>query len=47
MKVTIDRFDGGFAVVETGDKKFVNLPDALVPAGAKEGSVLHDYAGRR
>jgi hypothetical protein len=40
MKVTIDRFEGGFAVVETEDGKFVNLPSTLVPAGAKEGSVL-------
>lgn len=40
MRVTIDRFEGGFAVVETEDKNFVNLPGALVPVGAKEGSVL-------
>jgi hypothetical protein len=40
MKVTIDRFEGDFAVVEKEDKTFFNLPLPLVPDGAKEGSVL-------
>ena len=40
MRVIIDRFEGEFAVVETVDKKFANLPRRLVPEGAGEGSVL-------
>ncbi len=40
MKVIIDRFEGDFAIVETEDKKFVNMSRQLVPASAGEGSVL-------
>lgn len=40
MYVTIDRFEGKFAVVELPDGSFANLPRALVPAGAGEGGVL-------
>lgn len=39
MQVTIDRFEGDFAVVELSDKTMVNMPKALVP-GAKEGDVI-------
>ena len=35
----IDRFEGGFAVVES-DGKFYNLPKELLPENAKEGSVI-------
>lgn len=40
MKITIDRFEGGFAIVEKEDRTFFDLPLALVPEGAAEGSVL-------
>lgn len=40
MKVTIDRFEGDFAVVELADMTFVNMPIQLVPEGAKEGDIL-------
>ena len=40
MKVIIDRFEGGFAVVELEDGRFVNVDRKLIPAGAKEGDVL-------
>ena len=40
MRVTIDRFEGDFAVVETEGEIFANLPMALVPDGAREGSVI-------
>ena len=40
MNVIIDRFEGDFAVVELPDGSFADLPRALVPAGAGEGSVL-------
>ncbi len=39
MKVVIDRFEGAFAVVETEDGSFVDMP-AVLAAGAKEGDVL-------
>ena len=40
MYAVIDRFEGKFAVVELPDGGFANLPRALVPADADEGSVL-------
>lgn len=40
MKVIIDRFEGDFAVVETEDKKLVNMPKQLLPMKAEEGSVI-------
>jgi hypothetical protein len=40
MNVIIDRFEGAYAVVELEDKQFVNMPRELLPAGAKEGSVI-------
>lgn len=43
----IDRFEGGFAVIEDGDKHF-DIPCAALPEGAKEGDVLvQDEAGYR
>ena len=40
LKVTIDRFEGDFAVVEISADNFVNMPRALVPDKAVEGSVI-------
>ncbi|HHX18551.1 MAG TPA: DUF3006 domain-containing protein [Clostridium sp.] len=40
MKVTIDRFEGNYAVVELENKTVSNMPIELLPKGAKEGSVL-------
>ena len=40
MRVTIDRFEGGFAVVETGCGTTADMPLLLLPEGAKEGDVL-------
>ena len=39
MKVTIDRFEGFYAVCEIEKGRFANLPIALVP-GAKEGDIV-------
>ena len=39
MKVTIDRFEGDFAVCEIEKGRFANLPKAFVP-GAKEGDIV-------
>jgi len=40
MKYIIDRFEGEFAVVELGDRTFVNIPRKAVPPDAREGSVI-------
>lgn len=40
MQVTIDRFEGRFAVVETEKNQTVDMPRELVPAEAKEGDIL-------
>lgn len=39
MKVTIDRFEGEYAVVEIDKGQFVNLPKVLVK-NAEEGDVV-------
>lgn len=37
----IDRFEGGFAVIEvTGEPELRNVPKKLLPRGAKEGDHL-------
>ncbi|MBC7341363.1 MAG: DUF3006 domain-containing protein [Clostridia bacterium] len=38
-KITVDRFEGDWVVVEYRSNCF-NLPRQLLPAGAKEGHVL-------
>ncbi|HHW30344.1 MAG TPA: DUF3006 domain-containing protein [Clostridiaceae bacterium] len=40
MKVTIDRFEGDYVIVELPDKTTVNMPKQLVPMNAKEGDVI-------
>ncbi|CDV96352.1 Protein of unknown function (DUF3006) [Desulfitobacterium hafniense] len=35
----IDRFEGDFAVIESGDRQMFNLPRTLMPE-AKEGDVI-------
>jgi hypothetical protein len=40
MKVTIDRFEGDFAVCEKHDRTMVNIKRSRLPAGAKEGDAL-------
>lgn len=47
MKVTIDRFEGDFAVVELEIRDMVDLSKDLVPDGAEEGDILEirvDYS---
>lgn len=51
--LVIDRFEGGWAVIEQGDKTF-NIPVALLPEGAAEGDLISikitldpEAAGRR
>lgn len=40
MKITIDRFEGAFAVCEIENGSFVNFPKDILPPGAAEGSKL-------
>jgi hypothetical protein len=40
MKVTIDRFEEGFAICEKPDRTMMNIKRKKVPAGAKEGDAL-------
>lgn len=40
MRVVIDRFEDGFAVLELESGKVVNVPVEIIPEGAKEGDVL-------
>lgn len=40
MKVTIDRFEGEFAVVELPDRSMVNMPKVLLPENSNEGNVI-------
>jgi hypothetical protein len=40
MKVTIDRFEGDYAVCERLDRTMLNIPKDKLPVGAKEGDVL-------
>lgn len=40
MKVTIDRFEGDYAVVELENREMADLPKSLVPSGANEGDIL-------
>lgn len=40
MKVTIDRFEGEFAVVEMQSCELSNIPKALIPPNSKEGDIL-------
>ncbi|OQB14934.1 MAG: hypothetical protein BWY15_00748 [Firmicutes bacterium ADurb.Bin193] len=40
MKLTIDRFEGNFAVCETETREMVNIPLLVLP-GAVEGDIIN------
>lgn len=40
MKVTIDRFEGEFAVCEQEDRTMINIRKENIPKEAKEGDIL-------
>ena len=40
MQFIIDRFESDYAVLETTDKKFIQIPLALLPATACEGDAI-------
>ena len=40
MKVTIDRFEGDFAVCEKEDRSMINIRKDKIPTDAKEGDIL-------
>ena len=39
-KLIIDRFEGDYAVCETENLEFVNIPKSALPCDAKEGDVI-------
>jgi len=40
MKVTIDRFEGNFAVCEKADRTMIDISKEKIPPEAKEGDIL-------
>ncbi len=40
MRVTIDRFEGEFAVCEREDRTMINIPRSRLPRRAREGDIL-------
>lgn len=40
MKITIDRFEGEYAVCEVEAGKIINIPKTDIPKEAKEGDIL-------
>ena len=40
MRVTIDRFEGDFAICETKERSMFNIGRSALPTSAKEGDVL-------
>ena len=40
MEVTIDRFEGNFAVCEKADRTMIDIPKEKIPPKAKEGDIL-------
>lgn len=40
MKITIDRFEGDYAVCEKENKKMIHIQKSKIPIEAKEGDVL-------
>lgn len=43
----IDSFEGGIAVCETKDKKYISIDRVLLPARAKEGDAIRSAADGR
>jgi hypothetical protein len=40
MRFIIDRFEGGFAIVELENREIVNIPRVVLPIEAKEGDSI-------
>mgnify|MGYP005834766131 CR=1 FL=1 len=40
MRVTIDRFEGNYAVCETDSREMINLDRHTLPPDAREGDIL-------
>ena len=43
QKITIDRFEGTYAICEREDKTFFSLERSILPINAKEGSIVIIY----
>lgn len=40
MRITVDRFEGNFAVCEKDDRTMVDIEKSKLPEGVKEGDIL-------
>lgn len=40
MRVTIDRFEGEYAICEKEDRNMINIEKSQIPSDVKEGDVL-------
>lgn len=47
MKVTIDRFEGDYAVVEMFNRQMVDMPRTLLPEGVQEGDIVRINIDRK
>lgn len=41
MRIIVDRFEDSIAVVELENGQMIDCPKALLPANAKEGSIIN------
>lgn len=41
MRIIVDRFEGNIAVIELENGQMIDCPKALLPANAKEGSIIN------
>jgi len=38
-RITIDRFEGNFAICETEGNQMIDIPASIFPSGASEGNI--------
>ena len=41
MKITIDRFEGNYAVCQKEDRKMINIDISKIPSNSKDGDILY------
>ena len=41
MRIIVDRFEGNIAMIELENGQMIDCPKALLPANAKEGSIIN------
>lgn len=45
MQITIDRFEGDYAVCEKENREMMDIPKSQLPLDAKEGDLLKKVSG--